>query len=188
MTRFLPFILGLLWCGQVTAQDRWSVKFEPLYGVEHTTNRYPEPPRSTTRTFFGLRVLAGVPLLALEVEATSAQDTRNYASTQQKVEDKVTRGLVGIRTTVPATSWFATFARAGARGTIQKTTITNTATGVKEEKDPPLDWDPYAGAGIQVSIGPLAAVSAGATWFFIDNGPADVQYSLGFTLKFGQTR
>lgn len=188
MSRCLPLILGLLLPTLARADERWSVRFEPLYGVEHTTNRYPEPPRSTTRTFYGLRVIAGAPLLALELEGTQAQDTRRYESENQKIEDQVTRLLFGVRSTVPATSWFDVFARGGARGTLQKTTITDTATGTKDVKDPPLGWDPYAGAGLQITLAQLFAVSAGATWFFVDDAPADVQYSLGFTLKFGETR
>ena len=56
----------------LTSTGLWAqtVRFEPLYGVEHTQNRYPEPARYSTRTFFGLRVLAGVPLISLELEGT----------------------------------------------------------------------------------------------------------------------
>ena len=186
VTRFLPFIFGLLWASTVSAQSGWSIKFAPLYGVEHTTNRYPDPPRAVTRTFFGLNVLAGVPLLSLELEGTQADDRREYPAENLKVEDRIQRFMVGLRSTVPATSWFAVFARAGGRGTLQKTTITNTTDNTKEVKTPPLSWDPYAGAGLQIAVGPLLAVSTGVTWIFVKDAPADVQYSLGFTLKFGQ--
>lgn len=169
------------------AQSRWSMKFEPLYGVEHVTNRYPEPARSTTRSFLGLRVLGGVPLLSGELEGTTAQDDRSYPGENQKVKDQVSRVSLGLRTTVPTTTWLAFFARAGGRGTWEKHEITDTQTGVTEEKSPPMYVDPYAGAGIQLAVGPLFAVSAGATWFFTDGKP-DVQYSLGGTMKFGETR
>ncbi len=165
-----------------------SIKFEPLFGVEHATNRYPEPARATTRTFFGLRVLAGVPLLSLELEATQANDRRDYPSEDLKAEDQIRRGLIGVRSTVPTTSWLAVFFRAGARATQQETTITNTADGTKDVKKPPVWWDPYAGSGLTLALGSLAALNAGATWFFPQGAPAEVQYSFGFTLKFGQTR
>lgn len=188
MFKIIPIILALLWSVQVTAQSKWSIKFEPLYGVEHTSNRYPEPARYTTRSYLGLGVTAGVPLLSLELQATTANDRRDYPSENQKVVDQVNRGMIGLRSTVPTTSWMAIYARAGARATMQKTTITDTSTNTSIEKKPPLQWDPYAGTGLQFAVGPLLALSAGATWIFVDSGKPDVQYSLGVTLKYGQVR
>ena len=170
------------------AQQSWSVRFEPLYGMEHTQNRYPEPARYTTRSFFGLRVLAGVPLLSLELEGTQSNDRRDYPSEDQKVEDEVQRAMVGLRSTYGISSYLGFYLRAGARGTKQKTTITDTNTDEKEVKDPPIGWDPYAGTGLQVALGQKLALSAGATWIFPDSGKPDVQYTFGFTVKFGQVR
>lgn len=188
MRRFLPLVLGLLYPALVSAESAWSVKFEPLFGVEHTSNPQPEPARYSTRSFFGLRVLAGVPLLSLELEGTQSNGRRDYPGDNQKIEDEVQRAMVGLRSTVPTTQWFAIFGRAGFRGTKQKTTITNTLDSTKEVKDPPIAWDPYAGAGAQLALGSLFAVSAGATWIFTDAGAPDVQYTLGATVKFGQVR
>jgi hypothetical protein len=165
-----------------------SVRFEPLYGVEHTQNRYPEPARYTTRSFFGARVLAGAPLLSLELEATQSNDRRDYPSQNQKVEDEIQRGMVGLRSTYGFSSFLGFYLRAGGRATKQKTTITNTATNEKEVKEPPLNWDPYAGTGLQIALAQNFALSTGATWIFVDDGPADVQYTFGMTIKFGQVR
>lgn len=176
-------IFFLLLVSRVYAQ---SIKFEPLFGVEHASNRYPEPARSSSRTFFGLRVLVGVPLISLELEGTQANDRRSYEATNQKVEDQVQRLSVGLRSTIPTTSWLAVFGRAGFRGSKESYKITDTLTGVSETKDPPIGWDPYAGTGLQLAIFSQLALNAGATWFFPDEGPPDVQYTFGFTVKFGQ--
>lgn len=182
------YALVLLLSLPAFADQNFSIKFEPLYGVEHSANRYPEPARYSTKTFFGLRVLAGVTLLSLELEGNQSNGRRDYPSDNQKVEDQVQRVLVGLRSTVPTTDWLAIFARAGARGSKEKTIITDTSTGNKETKEPPLQWAPYAGTGIQIALSNIIAASAGATWIFTDHGKPDVQYTAGLTLKFGQVR
>lgn len=182
---FLCFLLSAL---PSFAQSSFTIKFEPLYGVEHTLNRYPEPARYSTRTFFGARILAGTTLLSAELEGTQSNDRRDYPSQNLKTEDQVQRAMLGLRTTIPATSWLGTFARAGVRASKEKTIITNTATDTQETKEPPLQFDPYAGAGIQLALGSALAANAGATWIFINEGKPDVQYTLGLTMKFGQVR
>ncbi|MFP5492571.1 MAG: hypothetical protein ACLGG0_13790 [Bacteriovoracia bacterium] len=174
----------------LTSTGLWAqtVRFEPLYGVEHTQNRYPEPARYSTRTFFGLRVLAGVPLISLELEGTQSNSRRDYPGDNEKVEDEVQRAMVGLRSTYAIASYLAFYLRAGARATKEKTTITDTLTDEKEVKEPPLYWDPYAGTGVQISVANNLALSAGATWVFTDSGRPDVQYTFGFTVKFGQAR
>lgn len=184
----LALVTSIFALSNVYAQDKWSVRFEPLYGVEHTQNRFPEPARYTTRSFFGARVIAGIPILSLEVEGTQSNDRRDYPSENQKVEDEVQRAMIGLRSTYAIGSNLGFFLRAGARATKQKTTITDTVTDEKEVKDPPISWDPYAGTGLQLALASNFALNAGATWIFPDSGKPDVQYTLGFTVKFGQVR
>lgn len=172
----------------VIAESKLSIRFEPLYGFEHTQNQYPEPARYSTRTFFGARVLAGYTILSLEVEATQANGRRDFPSENQKAEDQAQRLMVGLRSTIPATKWLGVFARAGARGSKEKTTLTDTSTGVKTIKEPPIQYDPYAGAGLQLALSNILAASAGATYIFVKGGRPDVQYTAGLTLKFGQVR
>ncbi len=186
---FLVILVGFSQLAQAQSSANWSVRFEPLYGVEHTQNRYPEPARYTTRTFFGLRALAGVPLLSAELEATQSNGRRDYPANDQKVEDQVQRAMLGLRSTYALSSYLGFFLRAGARATKQKTTITDTATDEKEVKEPPLYWDPYAGTGLQIALGQNLALNAGATWIFPSaGGRPDVQYAFGFTVKFGSVR
>ncbi len=184
----LFIILITLFISATASAQNFSIKFEPLYGVEHALHRYPEPARYSTRTFFGARVLAGTTLLAAELEGTQSNNRRDYPAQNQKTEDQIQRVMAGLRTTIPATSWLGTFARAGVRGSKEKTTITDTATNEKTVKEPPIQYDPYAGAGIQVALGSALAANAGATWIFNKGNAPDVQYTLGLTLKFGQVR
>jgi hypothetical protein len=181
------YVVALFCVVPAWAQD-WSIRIEPLFGFEHVSNRYPEPARFTTRSFFGLRAVAGYPLLAAEFEVTQSNGRRDYPSENLKAEDEVRRGLIGVRSTYAVASFLGFHLRAGARATDQKTTITNTTTNTKEVKHPGLEWDPYAGTGLQLVVANNLALNAGATWFFPKNSPAEVQYSLGITVKFGQLR
>ena len=170
------------------AQGNPSIRFEPLYGVEHTQNRFPEPARYTTRSFFGLRALAGYTLLSAELEATQSNDRRDYPSENLKVEDQVQRAMIGLRSTYGISNYLGFFFRAGARATDEKTTITNTSTLAVEVKEPGLQWDPYVGTGVQIAFAQNLALNAGATWIFTGASKPDVQYTFGFTVKFGQVR
>lgn len=186
MFRFI--ILALLSVPVLAAQSSPSLRVEPLYGFEHVQNQFPEPARYSTRTFFGARVVAGYTLLSLEGEVTQANGRRDFPSQNQKVEDQAQRAMIGLRSTLPTSKWLGVFARAGARGSKEKTTITDTATLEKTVKEPPLQWDPYAGAGIQLALSNILAASAGTTYIFTGSGKPDVQYTAGLTLKFGQVR
>lgn len=184
---FLLFYISLISI-PVSAQSGASVRIEPLFGVEHTQNQYPEPARYSTRSFFGLRALAGYTLLAAELEVTQSNARRDYPSENLKVEDQIRRAMVGLRSTYAISNYLGFFLRAGARGTDEKNTITNTTTSVVEVKEPGIKWDPYAGTGLQIALAQNFALNAGATWIFTGASKPDVQYSFGFTVKFGQVR
>lgn len=186
--KFLTAFFALFLVCPLWAQSKFSIRFEPLYGVEHALHRYPDPPSYATRTFFGLRVLAGFTLLSLELEGNQSNGHREFPSRNLKTDDQIQRLYAGLRSTIPTTNWLAVFFRAGARGTKEKTTITDTALDTKTTKEPPLQWDPYAGTGIQVALSNILAASAGATWTFLQGRRPDVQYTLGLTLKFGQVK
>lgn len=173
---------------QALSQTGPSIRIEPLYGVEHTQNRFPEPARYTTRSFFGLRALAGYTILSGELEATQANARRDYPSENLKVEDQVQRAMIGLRSTYGISNYLGFFFRAGARATDEKTTITNTSTLAVEVKEPGLQWDPYAGTGVQIAFAQNLALNAAATWIFTGASKPDVQYTFGFTVKFGQVR
>ncbi len=183
------FILSLILISSLSqAQSGASVRVEPLFGVEHTQNQFPEPARYSTRSFFGLRALAGYTLLSAELEVTQSNDRRDYPSENLKVEDQIRRAMIGLRSTYALSNYLGFFMRAGARGSDEKNTITNTSTSVVEVKEPGVKWDPYAGTGLQIAFAQNFALNASATWIFTGASKPDVQYSFGFTVKFGQVR
>ncbi len=160
--RLILSVLTILLSHNAWSQS--SITISPLFGVEHTQNRYPEPARTSSKTFFGLRVLAGVQLLSMEFEGTQSNGSRTYPSENLKIEDQVQRVMLGVRSTFNLNTILAYFLRAGARGTNEKTVITNTATDEKETKTPPLYWDPYAGTGLHISLAQFLDLNLGATW------------------------
>jgi hypothetical protein len=188
MHKILFLLSFLLLASRVFAQSGASIRIEPLFGVEHAQNQFPEPARYSTRSFFGLRSLIGYTLLSAELEATQSNDRRDYPSENLKVEDQIRRAMIGLRSTYALSNYLGFFLRAGARGTEEKNTITNTNTSVVEVKEPGIKWDPYAGTGLQIAFAQNFALNAGATWIFTGAAKPDVQYSFGFTVKFGQVR
>lgn len=173
---FLLASVGKAW-GQDSSQSFFRI--QPSISAEHTTMRYPEPPKSTDRTLFGLSVQFGRPLLAGEAELQAGHNERSY--TNQKVKDSVTRGSLGLRTTIPATSLFSLYSRGGLRASWERTDVMDTTTGVTTNHKPPALWDPYAGAGLQIHLGAVVTLSAGATWYFPQGGGSpSVQYTFGF--------
>lgn len=158
--------------------------FEPLYGMETTLVRYPEPARYVTRATYGARVLYGVTLLSGELEYTEAVSNNNYPSTDTKVEDRAQRLSFGLRSTFPMSQYFGVFVRAGGRATQGESKVT--IAGVSETHKDPLHVDPYAGAGVQLAFHSNLAVNAGATMIQNAEGKYDSQYTLGLTVRFGK--
>lgn len=157
--------------------------FEPLYGVETRLVRYPEPARYVTDATYGLRVLYGVTLLSGEAEYTTSVSRNDYPSQNMKVEDKVERASLGIRSTFPVSQYIAPYLRLGGRASQGETEITT--NGVTETKDNPLRIDPYAGAGIQIAFHTNLAASAGATLIRNSENKYDTQYTLSLSARFG---
>ena len=157
--------------------------FEPLYGVETSLVRYPEPGKYVTRATYGARAVYGVNLLSGEVEFTQAKSREDYPSQNMKVEDTADRLSLGLRTTLPATQYIGFYIRAGGRATQGETKVTT--NGVTDNKENPLRIDPYAGAGLQIAFGANLALNAGATMIRNADDKYDAQYTLGLSARFG---
>mgnify|MGYP003386917641 CR=1 FL=1 len=178
-------LIGLLsFTASALAQNsspRTYTRITPTFGSEQSVMRYPAPPRVSTRTFFGIGVQYGRPLLAGEAEAQLAHGTRTYST--QKVKDDVTRASLGLRTTNPATSFFSVYSRSGVRTSWQRSEIKDTTTGQTEKKSPPATYDPYAGGGLEFHLSSVGSFNAGATWYFPQGGgEPSLQYAFGVTL------
>lgn len=186
MIKFL-FLILLLTSSWVNAQVKSSLRFEPIFGVEHAETRYPEPARMTTRATLGGRVLYGAPLLSSEFELSKAQGKREYPSQNITAKDDITRLMVGLRSTFSLTNFLGWYLRGGVRASKEVTEIEE--NGVKTTKEPPVSIDPYAGSGIQLSLGSFFSLNAGAAMIFTNNESKqsyDVQYTLGFSFHLGR--
>lgn len=176
-------LIFLLFIVQVHAADSTKFTFEPLYGIETSLVRYPEPPRYITRAVYGARALYGSTLLSGEAEYTTTSSREDYPALSQKVEDTAQRLGLGLRSTIPLSSFMGIYFRAGGRANQGETKITT--NGVSETKDNPLRIDPYAGAGLQIAFASNFALNAGATLIRNAEDKYDAQYTLGLSARFG---
>lgn len=160
-----------------------KLTFEPLYGVETSMVRFPEPARYLTRATYGARVLYGTTPLSGELEYTEAQSREDYPGKDQKVFDKSQRMAAGIRSTMGLGQYLGIYGRVGGRASQGKTEIET--AGVKETKDNPLRIDPYAGAGLQLAFSNNFALNAGVTLIRNEGNQYDSQYTLGLTAQLG---
>jgi hypothetical protein len=162
---------------------------EPVIGYEKYYRLEPGPPSFQTRTNIGLRGTYGVTGLSGELEITQGSNRSTVLDGSVNKDIKETRSQLrlGLRSTLPLTSFFAITARAGVRG--REDTSEVTASGVTTVKKSGVNVDPYAGLGLTVAFGSNFALSAGATLTQIkdenDAKDYEVQYTLSGALKFG---
>ncbi|WP_408096976.1 hypothetical protein ACJVC5_18225 [Peredibacter sp. HCB2-198] len=179
--QFLILVLALFLSKAFAADSRLT--FEPLYGVETTLVRYPEPARYVTRATYGARVLYGITAFSGEAEYTQALSRKDYSANDQTVEDSIQRLSLGFRSTLPMGKFIGVYFRAGGRASQGETKVTT--AGVSETHDNPLRVDPYAGAGFQLAFSSLLGLNAGATMIRNAENEYDVQYTLGLSARFG---
>jgi hypothetical protein len=178
--QFIILVISLILYQTAFAAEERLI-FEPIYGIETTLVRYPEPARYVTRATYGARVLYGTTLLSGEGEVTVAKSRKDYSGTT--VEDSAERLSLGVRSTIPLSTFMGFYLRAGGRASQGETEITT--GGVTETKDQALRIDPYAGAGIQVALGSSLAFNAGVTMIRNFENKYDAQYTLGLSARFG---
>ena len=179
----LPLFLFsfLLWQNALGADSKLSI--EPLYGIETSLVRYPEPSKYVTRATYGVRALYGTTPLSAELEVTEAQSRNDYPSADQKVEDKSQRAALGIRSTYALGPYLGIYARLGGRASQGETKVTT--AGVSETHENPLRVDPYAGAGLQLAFSNNFALNAGVTMVRNEENKFDSQYTFGITAHIG---
>lgn len=181
--QFFILVVALILYQTAFAARESKLTFEPLYGVETRLVQYPEPARYVTGATYGARVLYGPTLLAGEAEYTTTMSRKDYSSQNLKVEDKVERASLGVRTTFPVSQFIGAYFRAGGRASQGESIIT--LNGSSETKKNPLRIDPYAGAGLQLAFSSYFALNAGATLIRNAENKYDTQYSLGLSVRFG---
>ncbi len=153
----------------------------PIVGYERVQKLMPTP-HTRDRLVYGFRVMFGIPLLSLELEATKADDKEVFVAEDMTVLEESYAGKLGIRSSISMASIFSWYLRAG--GHARKKTETITKAGVETVNEPALRVSPYAGAGFRFTIGPNLAVNGGVTAIFTGKpkgSDREYQTTLGFS-------
>ena len=158
-------------------------RFEPIYGIETSLVRYPEPPHYVTRGTYGARALYGTTLLSGEAEYTTARSHQTLGNPDREIDDVIQRGNLGVRSTFPMNQYFSAYLRGGGSANKGETKVTT--AGVSETHTNNLRFDPYAGAGLHLGFDQLFSLTAGATLIRNAIGKYDTQYTLGVSAGFG---
>lgn len=167
-----------------------QLKIEPLYGVETTRREFPKPPSQITKTYLGVNVLYGVPLLSLEFELAQGTHSDSFPDQDLKVTSTTRRAMLGAKSYPVVSKYYGWYFRAGMRAKQEILDITE--AGISRKETEPVYLDPYAGTGITVTIGSTFALNAGATLVYNRSADVekesqryDVQYTLSGTFKVG---
>lgn len=156
-----------------------GIALEPLAGYEQVQKLLPSQ-HTTTRFFYGARLRAGLPLVSAEAEYTRANDTEAFPGSSMSTQDD--RLKVGLVSSIGLGKLIRMLARAGVQGQ-QSTVTTDGVTTVY-----PIEYKPYAGAGLSVALGKQIQGNAGVTVVFRqwpDMSRNDYQATAGFTIRFG---
>jgi hypothetical protein len=165
-----------------------ELKIEPVYSVETTQRQFPEPAKTVTNTYVGMRGLYGTPLLSVELEVAQSFRTENINTTGEKIDFTTQRAMLGIRSYPIRSKIIGFYFRAGARARKEIYETTDSSGNVtKDESD--IQYDPYGGTGLTIVMGKLFALNAGATLVYNREADSsqqyDALYNFSFTIKTG---
>jgi hypothetical protein len=184
MKSFFLFIVLGIFVNSTFAES--SLRFEPVYGVEHTELREPKPSRTVTQATLGGRILYGTPLLSSEFELTRSQGKRTYDEGDITSKDEITRLQIGLRSQYQLLTFLGWYLRGGLSAKKQKSEITQ--NGVTSTEEPSIQFGPYAGSGLQFYLGSFFSLNGGAILIYqpqAEEKKYDVQYTLGFSFHLG---
>jgi hypothetical protein len=187
INRFL--IAGLLFSGSAAMAASgqkmgFALGVEPIIGYEQVQKVAPTP-HTTSRLTYGVRITAGIPLLAAEAEYTIGQNTEAFPAADLTIKDKSDAIKVGLRTGLNLSSIVRLTGRGGVRA--QKNIHTETTSTTNTVTTQPLTYDPYGGAGLRVRLTPKITGSAEVVAIFTDWPHMDkneYQTTAGFEVSF----
>lgn len=186
MRKLLVICLGI-GLSSTYALGKVGVEVEPIVGYERQQKLYPTPHRRDVLVY-GALVTLGVPLLSVESEYLHSMDTETSTSPAFTNKETIDKVKVGGRSTVRLVGFLYAWARLGVQA--KRIRTERTVGGVTTTSENPVDWDPYAGAGLRAKISPMFAFDAGVTVIFNDWPDMNRnEYALtaGFTIKLGST-
>jgi hypothetical protein len=141
-----------------------TTSVEPIIGYERVQKFLPTQ-HTHERLVYGLRVVAGLPLISAEGEYTRATDSEDFVSpTAMTIKDTDDRARVGARSTFKLTGFLSLFVRAGAQASMSRHDVTTSGTTVTTID--PISYLPYAGAGLRIGLGSKISLNADMTTVF----------------------
>jgi hypothetical protein len=189
-TRFLfPAFVALLAASPTLAQAAMpaglQVTIEPIIGYERVQKLAPTP-HARNHLIYGARARAGLPLISGEAEYTRGQDREDFpGQALSSVQDTDERLKVGLVSAPPLNQYVSFQLRAGAEA--RRTTHEQTLSGTTSTATDPVQYNPYAGAGLGVHLGSKLDFSVAVTVIF-DDFPSldqsDYQTTAGFSIRF----
>lgn len=141
------------------ARSRIGFSVEPIIGYDRVQKLTPTP-HTSDRLVYGGRLIVGVPLLSIEAEYTHGTDSESFPTEGISTRDTADKGKLGLRSAIKLGKLVSFVARAGAQGS--RTVHEETSGGVTTRTEGPIEYDPYAGAGLRVQLGRRSKFSFGA--------------------------
>lgn len=161
----------------------FKLTIEPIVGFERVQKLIPTA-HKVDRMLYGARFSLGIPLLAIEAQATRGTDSETFTSPAMSVKDTDDRLKLGLRSSLRLGPILMLIARGG--GQAKRTIHEETVSGVTSRTIPPIKYRPYAGLGLTSRLGSAFALSGGITAVF-NNFPHmkdnDYETTLGFTVS-----
>lgn len=162
-----------------------QLNIEPVYGVERSYQKNPEPGSYRTETFYGVRGTYGFDRIAGELELN--QSNNSFTTGETKSETETQKALLGARLVPFAAKFYSIYLRGGVRA--QKINRTLTTNGETINGNEALTFDPYAGSGLTLNLAGILSLNTSATLVYNKNAPSseqyDTRYTFSVTFKFG---
>jgi hypothetical protein len=183
----LFFIIVPIFLSNSFTEAQALVEFGPVAGIEKVWRQDPTP-HHETQLFYGARLVAGLPILSLEAEATASQGDENYPQSDYRLQEQAYTGKLGLRSSPLRGSLGSWYVRAG--GHMRKSEFTETRAGVTTTRTPATKISPYAGTGLRFHLSKNIRFQADITAIFTDRkrknvSDKDRDYQATFAIQLG---
>lgn len=186
LSRVLFFAVCLLLAapGYGAGKSKFGVSVEPVVGYEREVKLVPTM-HTVERFFYGARLIAGYPLLSAEAEYTRANDTEEFPTQNLTIKDQTDKLKVGVRSTPSIGKILFLSLRAGVQAS--RNNHQEILNNVSTVTDQPLEYDPYAGAGLRLVLGKKMSLAFDFTGVLRDTADLSSftpQASAGVSIRF----
>ncbi|MEZ4749611.1 MAG: hypothetical protein R3B54_02995 [Bdellovibrionota bacterium] len=149
------------------ASSDFGLDIEPIVGYERVQKLTPTA-YTKDRLVYGGRLTLGVPLFSIETEYTRGQDSESFTSPTLTTTDTTDKLKLGVRSSIQLDrNLFSFVLRAGVQA---KRNIHEEDSGSGTARtEEPIEYDPYAGAGLKVKLGQRAKIALFADFVVVFN-------------------